>query len=141
MLNLSIINFSTTIELGLDDLSTKSSANHVARLINSSRNRSSKGSIPFIRIIALNEEEEEAETEKAESEREKRETPIPSIGDSYAERRSVDRMVSGLLKMEMDVADSTTSLLTNEEGRKSTTSTKNRQLMQKGLLELPEKIM
>nr|CAD2205071.1 unnamed protein product [Meloidogyne enterolobii] len=132
---------STATELGLDDLSTKSSANHVARLIHLSRNRSSKGSIPFIRIIALNEEEEEAETEKAESEREKRETPIPSIGDSYAERRSVDRMVSGLLKMEMDVADSTTSLLTNEEGRKSTTSTKNRQLMQKGLLELPEKII
>uniref|UniRef100_A0A1I8BH60 Sushi domain-containing protein n=1 Tax=Meloidogyne hapla TaxID=6305 RepID=A0A1I8BH60_MELHA len=132
----------TATEMGLDDLNTKSSVGQVTRLIHSARNRSGRGSIPFIRIIALNEEEEEAEAEKAESERQKCDSPMRFVGSSF-ERRSLDRMVVGLLKMEMDVADSTasSSLLTNEEGSKNITSAKNRQQMQKGLLELPEKIV
>jgi hypothetical protein len=125
----------------LDDLNTKSSVGHVTKLLNLSRN--DKGCVPFIRVIVLNEEEEEAEAEKTESEKQKRsirDSPLSTMS-VLCERRSLDRMVSGLLKMEMDVAASiTSSLSTNEEGRKIVNTTNNRQQRQKCLFELPEKI-
>lgn len=134
------INFSTVTELGLDDLNTKSSVGQVTKLINSSRKCSGRGSFPFIRIIVLNEEEEEAEVEKAEAEKQKRnirDLTTPNLVGS-SERRSLDRVLSGLLKMEMDVAESINfSNLTNEGSK---TFARNRLQIQKSLQELPEKI-
>ena len=116
----------------------------MTRLLHSSRKRSGNGCFPFIRVIVLNEEEEEAEAEKAESEKQKRNvhnSSLSTIG-SHCERRSLDRMVNGLLKMEMDVAASiNSSLSTNDEGKKAVSAMKNHQQIEKYLLELPEKIV
>ena len=66
---------STAAELGLDDLSTKSSGSQVARLINAASPNKNKATLstPFIRLSILSEdddEEEEADMERANAKEE-----------------------------------------------------------------------